>query len=319
MAPHHQRLTVSILVCIFLTLPWLGACRKEDQSQTGNDAVATAAAQTVQANALQSTLIAQSVLLTAQAGSAAQAPVEPQPAQPQATEPPASAPQTELPTIIASVDTNCRAGPGADYPQDGYLGAGEQSTVYGKEASGNWWYIENPRKPGAYCWVWAETTQVSGDTTSLPLIDAPPLPAPQKAPAQTEPPDQGQPPEPVAEYVDVVIKFANVHACGDGSYAIFYVDNQGGIDITSMDLVLQEQDTHNLLAETKSNAPFLPTADSCMPGSSPLKGGDSAFIAGRLGGQFLVVGLKVDATITLCSQPNQVGKCASSLVKFTVK
>jgi hypothetical protein len=319
MAPNRQRLVVQVLVCILLTLPWLAACRKENQSQIDNDAVATAAAQTVQANALQSTLIAQSVLLTAQAGSAAQAPAQPQPAQPQATEPPQSAPEVELPTITANVDTNCRSGPGADYPKEGYLGVGEQSNVYGKEATGNWWYIENPHKPGAYCWVWAETTQVSGDTSALPLIDAPPLPEQQKAPAQTEPPDEQQPPAPVAEYVDVAVKFASVHACGDGSYASFHVYNQGGIDIASMDIVLQEQDTHNLLAETKSNSPFLPTAESCMPGSSPLKGGDSGFIAGRLGGQFLVVGLKVDATITLCSQPNQVGKCASSLVKFTVK
>jgi hypothetical protein len=319
MDPKRQRLIVSILVCIVLTLPWLCACRRENQSRTENDAVATAAAQTVQANSLQSTLMAQSVLLTAQAAGVAQAPTQQPPAQPQTTEPPESSPATEFPIISASVDTNCRTGPGADYPKEGYLGAGEQTTVYGKEASGNWWYIENPRKPGSYCWVWTETTQVSGDTGALPIIDAPPLPEQQKAPAQTEPPDQQQPPAPVAEYVDVAVSFANVHACGDGSYAIFKVDNKGSIDIGSMDIVLQEQDTHNLLGETKSNAPFLPGADSCAPGSSPLKGGKSAFIAGRLGGQFLLVGLKVDATITLCSQPNQVGKCASALVKFTVK
>jgi hypothetical protein len=42
-------------------------------------------------------------------------------------------------------------------------------------------------------------------------------------------------------------------------------------------------------------------------------------MSAELGGQFLPVGLKVDATITLCSESDWLGKCTSALVQFTVK
>ena len=89
---------------------------------------------------------------------------------------PQGTPPVGLPTINATMDTNCRQGPSKDYPEVSFLLVGQQSTVHGKEPSGNWWYIEDPRKPGQFCWVWEGSTHVSGDTSGLPIVAAPPPP-----------------------------------------------------------------------------------------------------------------------------------------------
>jgi hypothetical protein len=71
--------------------------------------------------------------------------------------------QTGAPTIRANVDTNCRLGPSTLYDIVGYLLADRQSEVRGRNDAQTWWYIENPGKSGAYCWVWGQTTNVQGD------------------------------------------------------------------------------------------------------------------------------------------------------------
>jgi hypothetical protein len=134
----------------------------------------------------------------------------------------------------------------------GYLLVGRQSTVHGKDASGNWWYIENPKKPGEFCWVWEGTTQVSGDTSQLPLMEAPPLIQP--SPEETETPDQpDQPPSGgQPEVLAVVVNYLDVFSCGSTSYALFEVVNNGNVDLYSADVVLQEQDTHQSISGYKS-------------------------------------------------------------------
>lgn len=81
------------------------------------------------------------------------------------------------PKIFAKVNTNCRVGPSTRYYVDGYLVVGLISEVYGRDSNDNWWYIRNPTKEDKKCWVWNETTSVEGDTSSIPVVAAPPVPA----------------------------------------------------------------------------------------------------------------------------------------------
>ena len=83
-----------------------------------------------------------------------------------------------LPSISATVGTNCRFGPDPAHPILGYLLEGETSEVHGKDKFGFWWYIANPDVPGGFCWVWTETTIVEGNTDDLPYIEPPPTPTP---------------------------------------------------------------------------------------------------------------------------------------------
>jgi hypothetical protein len=80
------------------------------------------------------------------------------------------------PKIFAKVNTNCRVGPSTRYYVDGYLVVGLTSEVYGRDPKDSWWYIRNPTKEDKRCWVWNETTSVEGDTSSIPVVAAPPLP-----------------------------------------------------------------------------------------------------------------------------------------------
>ncbi len=89
-------------------------------------------------------------------------------------------PSSGNPTISANVDTNCRSGPGPVYPMITGLFVGQSSVVMGRNNAGTWWYIQNPLTSTKYCWVWANTTRVEGDTSNLPIIAAPPTPTPEQ-------------------------------------------------------------------------------------------------------------------------------------------
>jgi hypothetical protein len=185
----YRRTTSWLFILIWL--PALVAC-----NLTGGNVPAENNAN-ASATAIFQTLEAPSAELTTQAGG--------QPHEPAATEqPPAEtqpvdltespAPQPEQPTILAGApitvtakaNTNCRSGPDKKYPKLSNLGAGLRSTVQGKDAKEEWWYILNPKKSGGFCWVFARSTTVEGDTSNLPIIEAMPLEAAQTQAALTE-------------------------------------------------------------------------------------------------------------------------------------
>ncbi|MGD2161933.1 MAG: hypothetical protein PVI81_04940 [Anaerolineales bacterium] len=84
--------------------------------------------------------------------------------------------------IRADVNTNCRLGPHPVYSVIGYLTTDQTSTVVGRLQGGGWWYIENTTAGRENCWVWGQTTVVTGDTSDLPYITPPPTPTPQPLP-----------------------------------------------------------------------------------------------------------------------------------------
>jgi hypothetical protein len=144
------------------------------------------------ATAIFQTLDAQSIEMTSQPQ--APAATEQPPAETQAsvqTEPPAAV-QPGQPTAaggavtaIASINTNCRSGPDKKYPKVSNLGASLRSTIQGKDASGSWFYIQNNKKAGGFCWVSAATVKTEGDIGSLPIVEAMSLEAAQTQAAQT--------------------------------------------------------------------------------------------------------------------------------------
>jgi hypothetical protein len=76
------------------------------------------------------------------------------------------------PEISAHVNTNCRSGPSTQYKITGYLLVGAVSYIYGRDYASMWWYIQNPNNKDGYCWVWSESTQVSGDASGVPVVAA---------------------------------------------------------------------------------------------------------------------------------------------------
>lgn len=78
--------------------------------------------------------------------------------------------------LTVSLATNCRSGPGKDYPQLGSLQVGETAQAVGRYTPADYWVIQNPDAPGT-CWLWGQyVSVVSGDPQSLPQFTPPPSP-----------------------------------------------------------------------------------------------------------------------------------------------
>lgn len=80
------------------------------------------------------------------------------------------------PMVTGLMNANCRFGPGTVYDVIGSLLKLETVLINGRNASTTWWWIQNP-DAGGQCWVWDGLVTVSGDTSQVPVIAAPPLPA----------------------------------------------------------------------------------------------------------------------------------------------
>jgi hypothetical protein len=70
----------------------------------------------------------------------------------------------------ADKPVNCRFGPGVEYAVVGWLLTGESVQIQGKNAAGDWWYIQPPKNPGAYCWVAAKVTVASGNLAVVNVL-----------------------------------------------------------------------------------------------------------------------------------------------------
>lgn len=88
-----------------------------------------------------------------------------------ATPPPAP------PMATAQQDANCRKGPGQVYDISSYLLNGQSSLITGRNAENTWWVIERMDGNGT-CWIWGQAVSVSGDTSGVPIVAAPPTPTP---------------------------------------------------------------------------------------------------------------------------------------------
>jgi len=213
-------------------------------------------------------------------------------------------PTPVIPKISASVNTNCRKGPSKLYdPPVGVLAVGQESEVHGKKDDGSWWYIRNPNKPDTFCWVWAETTSVTGDTSQLPVITPPPSPP---TPTFTATPGP-----------TFTLSFSNVHNCGGTPTAILEVSNTGGADLDSLRLKIEDLTASvTLFGPDTSDAPFMGASGECPPGGDILKAGKTLFIGGAIGGGNS--GHDAKAIVKLCTENGLGGTCVEQSLEFEI-
>ena len=109
--------------------------------------------------------------------------VPPSPVPPTATE--TSFPQAVF--LQANKNTNCRSGPGPEYPILDTLYYNMSQVARGRNEDSTWWYINSPNiAPGYFCWVWGQTVTLSGgDPSQLPIIPPPPEPTVTPEPTST--------------------------------------------------------------------------------------------------------------------------------------
>jgi len=82
-----------------------------------------------------------------------------------------------VPMVSVSVNTNCRSGPGVPYSILGVLVVGQSAQVVGQNTLNGFWIVNlNPQH--VTCWLWNQYATVTGNTTSLPLVNPPASPTP---------------------------------------------------------------------------------------------------------------------------------------------
>ncbi len=202
-----------------------------------------------------------------------------------------------LPSVTANMNTNCRSGPGPIYDLVGALQNGQTSFVHGRNSTSSWWYIENPRQSGSYCWVWSGSTTLNGTASQLPVLTPPP-------------------PPPTATVSGAVFKSSYVsrHKCSGDYYAYFSVSNSGGKVLESASVKIRDITAGTVLSSNASDNPFLTGTSDCPPGEDKLGVGDSAYVAGFIG--TVPSGHLLKANIYLCSKEGLSGACESVVVQF---
>lgn len=269
------------------------ACNLPFQMGAGPDTanlVQTSVAQTVAAQVSQVTLVLPTVSLPT--------------IQPTGTLPPSptvegTATATATPTtpmISVSVDTNCRYGPGPDYHIVGALLVGQTVEVKGKYAHGDWWYIDNPRRAGEFCWVWGQYAQVTGNKDAVAAVTPPPV-----------------------YFVASYVGHADCEGLGGVETFIFSVKNIGSVALESASATVVKKSNGDSLMHAdypfaNRNAPFRST--NCGGGASALTPGATALIT--VIAQTPAEATEARVTIRLCTQDGLGGACIERTVDFTI-
>jgi hypothetical protein len=260
--------------------------------------VETAVAQTLVAQQNLAPLVTQVVIIITSA------PQEVQPPPPDTQQPP---PPPETPTITptetpgepmvsVTVDTNCRYGPGPDYHVVGALMVGEKVKVFGKNSSGDWWYIQNSKRPGEFCWIWGQYAQVEGDKAAIAIATPPPV------------------------YFTVTYStHADCEGLGGVETFAFKVRNIGSLNLESGTAsVARKSDGASLMNPgfpfASQNHPFRPSI--CAAGESALAPGVERNISVVAETPFDPTPARV--TIRLCTQDGLGGYCYERTVDFTI-
>lgn len=200
------------------------------------------------------------------------------------------------PLINVSVDTNCRYGPSPDYHIVGALLVGQTVELHGKNSRGDWWYIENPRRAGEFCWVWGEYAQIVGDQAAVPLATPPPV-----------------------YFVASYQTHQDCEGLGGVETFIFSVHNIGSVKLESATVsVVKTSDGSSLMHPdfpfANRNAPF--RSSNCGAGADSLAPGGMALI--RVIAQTPAESTPARAILRLCSRDALGGSCIERSVDFTI-
>jgi len=204
-----------------------------------------------------------------------------------------------VPQISVSVPTNCRVGPGKVYRMVGALLVGEIAEVYGRDPTGNYWYIRNPDSGNNFCWAWGEYATVVGNIALLPVYTPPPTPTPTFTPT----------PSP-----DFEVTYTGLDTCV-GWWVEIRLHNTGSISFRSMGITVRDTVTDEVLANFTDSFTNL---DGCQSSkTSDSLGVDKTHVVSAPAFNYDPSGHKVRVTVILCSDIGQSGTCVTRTINFT--
>jgi len=283
-------LFVSVLVSAILACNLPTAAAPPVPADPG--AAQTAAAQTVAAAVNQTLVVIPSVVPPT-------LPLSPLPPATESSTPsPTLSPTPEftstptIPLVSVSVDTNCRSGPGQVYDYLGSLYVGQTAEVYGKDPSGNYWYIRNSAAPGGFCWLWGQYATIVGSAALLPVYTPPPTPTPMPS---------------------FELSPAGLDSCV-GWWVELKLKNTGSFAFLSYSISIKDLNTSTTLTGSENGFTDLSgcLASGIIASLDP--GASYTFSSPQFA--YNPDNHKMRATVTLCTQVNLGGECVSQTVEF---
>ena len=199
------------------------------------------------------------------------------------------------PAVQVSVDTNCRSGPGKSYAYLGALLVGDESSIYGLDPSGSWYFINNPDQEDAFCWIWNFYAQTSGNTAPLPVYTPGPTPI-------SDP--------------NFSIGFREVESCGGAWQVEFEIVNTGGLALESVSTFVQDTVTNAKSGDSSKNTFEKKTGCVLDKQQGNLGPGDTGFTV-SLDLANNPTGHLTYTYITVCTADNLNGDCRTRELYFT--
>ncbi len=229
---------------------------------------------------------------------------------PTATFPPPATFTPLVPQISVSVATNCRSGPGKVYPLMGGLPQGVVVQVFGRDPSGNYWYIRNPDRPNRFCWVWGEYATVTGNISLVPILTPPPTPTATLTPTATA----TFTPKPAPKFN---ISFSGLEVCKSSKkwWVEFEIKNTGDFALRSITIMVLDADKG--ITKTRTMDGF-DSRNGCAATShrAILQKGKSVIVSSDAFG-YNLKGRNLRAWVVICVQNNQGQPCAQKIINFT--
>ena len=202
------------------------------------------------------------------------------------------------PTLLLSLSasTHCRSGPSGAYELLGTFLGGQTAEASARSTVDDYWYVENPERPGEFCWLWGQYATAAGDASVLPAYT--PLPSPTPGPA-------------------FGLSFSRIFNCGD-FHAVFKVTNTSPYTFLSAERSVLDLDTGTYLAAPETDpSPFVGGSSNCPIGSgSRLNPGQVAYIYVPLNP--VPSGDTARGSIRLCTQAGLGGLCYAQAVNFDI-
>jgi hypothetical protein len=204
---------------------------------------------------------------------------------------------TQVPRVSVSENTNCRSGPGTEYPFKGVLTVGEYAEVIARSDDSEFWYISNPDVTDEGCWLWGEFALVEGVVETIPVF----TPAPS--------------PTPLAGFEVYVKSFVE---CSYAKMIVFAVRNAGSQRIWSGYVEVQDLGTRGSLYNARERHPFADTVEpACPPGhGNELWPGETRYI--HVPVSLDKSGIEAVGVITLCTEDHQGGTCMTGYSYFVL-
>lgn len=204
---------------------------------------------------------------------------------------------TSTPTfayVTLSEATNCRTGPGVAYDLVGTFLVGQTIAVVGKHPLDDYWYVQSPTNASVYCWMWGFYAK-GGNLGNVPVL--------------TPPPTYTVAPQPSFD-----ANFVDTGKC-IAWYVRLNLKNTGPVAVKSISMTIT--DTVTAEARNATSNGFQDVNACVLSAVTPslVPGASYTVVAPSLNAD--PVGHKITVAITLCTENNQTGACASKTIEFT--